>query len=90
MISFILFESFLGGNCTAAQYQCNNGFCIDQDFVCDEHFDCADGDDELNCTVCPMDYVHCDSHVCVPKNTVCDGHDDCGDGSDEARCCKSF
>ena len=80
---------FAAGNCTVDHFRCQSEHCIEKAYLCDGYFDCADGDDELDCEVCPKNYTQCNVSVCIPKNATCDGVDDCGDGSDEVGCSES-
>lgn len=72
--------------CHISQFQCNNGECISVNNICDGDKDCADGEDEFNCT-CGENYFKC-KHTsdCISLNRVCDFNDDCRDGSDEDFC----
>ena len=40
-------------NCERAynvdEFECDNGYCVDDDDVCDGNDDCRDGSDEENC-----------------------------------------
>uniref|UniRef100_A0A1I7U2X4 EGF-like domain-containing protein n=1 Tax=Caenorhabditis tropicalis TaxID=1561998 RepID=A0A1I7U2X4_9PELO len=36
--------------CRAPRMRCRSGQCIQPDLICDGHFDCTGGDDEVNCT----------------------------------------
>jgi len=38
-------------NCTAEEFQCENGLCVQFNWVCDGDNDCKDFSDEINCTV---------------------------------------
>ena len=35
--------------CRSDQFMCRNGRCINDDYRCDENFDCMGGEDEANC-----------------------------------------
>jgi len=79
--------------CNAEQFQCNSGHCIQQDFKCNQVFDCVDGSDEdpSVCSVpptpsCPSDSFKCSNNKCIDLKLVCNNVDDCGDMSDERRC----
>nr|CAD7433292.1 unnamed protein product [Timema monikensis] len=37
-------------NCTADEFQCENGLCVRNSWRCDGDNDCKDFSDELNCT----------------------------------------
>ena len=39
-----------GPPCKPSEFRCDNGECIDESSVCDEHSDCRDLSDELNCS----------------------------------------
>ena len=36
--------------CIADDFKCDNGRCIDKDWVCDHRDDCGDRSDEQNCS----------------------------------------
>jgi len=68
-------------------FQCDDGQCIDGDFVCDDWADCDDGSDEGR-SDCPNGcWIHkyeCpDGSGCQPAYYLCDDENDCKDGSDE-------
>ena len=77
-----------GHSCSAEQFACRNGQCIDARKRCDNATDCADNTDELNCS------VHCDSETqftcksgaCISTVLRCNEVPDCDDGSDEDDC----
>ena len=35
--------------CSRFHWKCQNGICIDKDYVCNDVDDCGDGSDERNC-----------------------------------------
>ena len=40
---------FISGECSLSQFQCNDGECVSNSFVCDTNRDCADSSDEFGC-----------------------------------------
>ena len=48
--------------------------CIDAHQCCDGIWDCANGDDELNCTDCAKNAFNCGDGQCVNQRFRCDGH----------------
>ena len=60
--------------------------------MCDQHDDCGDNSDEVDCGKRPCQSWQklCDNQICVLAAWFCDGDDDCGDGSDEESCSKSL
>lgn len=81
--------------CNSTQFLCDGNLCIDNDWVCDMHKDCADGSDEdpQKCkNKCdPEHKFQCKtSQKCISKSKVCDNNYDCGgtDKSDEENCGK--
>jgi Low-density lipoprotein receptor domain class A len=53
--------------------------------VCDAENDCADGSDEVGCSL-----FACGDGVSVSMNSVCDGFRDCADGLDEVTGCPTI
>ena len=37
--------------CDLNEFQCLNGLCIPNDYLCDEYNDCSNGEDEQNCNI---------------------------------------
>ncbi len=80
--------------CTWSQFECGDGSCVPQSYVCDDYDDCADGSDEAGCGTsggCTSSQFDCGGGYCVPDYYVCDDYSDCYDGSDEVGCgCSSY
>ncbi|XP_006902182.1 PREDICTED: low-density lipoprotein receptor-related protein 2 [Elephantulus edwardii] len=72
-------------SCSANEFVCNNGLCIESSYRCDRRDDCGDLSDERNCTysTCSAYQFTCQNAICISKTYVCDGENDCGDDSDE-------
>lgn len=86
-------------NCPSAFFDCGNGKCIAQFFVCDNDNDCGNFKDEMNCTSldvvpvlkpkdCPENHFACHDlfDTCIPQRWVCDGLSECSNGADEQNC----
>jgi hypothetical protein len=73
-------------DCFSYEFDCGNGFCVDEAYVCDGVDDCGNGADEIGCG-CYTDEYECDDGSCVPIEAECDMvYNDCGDWSDEYAC----
>ena len=53
--------------CSDDHYECGNGHCIPESFICDQIVDCSDTSDEQNC------YPTEPANVCGPEDFLCDG-----------------
>merc|ERR1711874_26931 len=76
--------------CGINEFQCKDGTCIQNDWICDTEDDCGDMSDEQNCpTDCSgVHQLLCKNQKCITKEFQCDGDDDCGDMTDETDCHK--
>ncbi|XP_043466543.1 sortilin-related receptor-like isoform X3 [Leptopilina heterotoma] len=77
--------------CQPHQFQCYDGDCIEQAWVCDGSPDCKLNEDELHCEGthigCRDDQFMCRTDGnCISADNVCNGHEECPDGSDEYGC----
>ncbi|XP_012284613.1 sortilin-related receptor [Orussus abietinus] len=77
--------------CREHQFQCYNGECIEESWVCDGSRDCQSGEDELHCDGihmgCREDQFMCRTDgSCVPLTNICNGVAECPDSSDELGC----
>ncbi|PAV61416.1 hypothetical protein WR25_01758 [Diploscapter pachys] len=81
--------------CTENEFACcaEPQACIHVSKRCDNHPDCADGEDEVNCPSCAKHEFACvKSGHCIDAEKRCDGvADDCRDGSnlDEIGCSRN-
>eukprot|EP00070_Physeter_catodon_P049843 XP_028356737.1 low-density lipoprotein receptor-related protein 5 [Physeter catodon] len=73
--------------CSASQFPCARGQCVDLRLRCDGEADCQDRSDEADCdAVCLPNQFRCASGQCVLIKQQCDSFPDCVDGSDELMC----
>ena len=72
-------------------FKCHNSFCVLISAVCDNMYDCRQGEDELMCSelTCPG-FLKCrGERRCVGINQLCDGHVDCFHSTDDVMSCFS-
>ncbi len=75
-------------------FKCSNTFCIPLQYVCDNVYDCPEGDDEIQSFCYDVTCHHMFKCVkgthCLHPDKVCDGFKDCSDdtysGEDESFC----
>ncbi|XP_022829670.1 low-density lipoprotein receptor-related protein 4 [Spodoptera litura] len=77
--------------CAKPQFSCQKSCtCIPIEKRCDGKVECADAEDEKNCTpACDENQNRTLCHstsVCIKVEWLCDGDNDCGDYSDETHC----
>ncbi|XP_023931515.1 G-protein coupled receptor GRL101-like [Lingula anatina] len=68
------------------QFGCEDGSCISSVNVCDGTSDCAEGEDEKNCT-CGQHTFSCSDGTCIPISKVCNHVNDCPNGTDDENFC---
>ncbi|XP_023232973.1 low-density lipoprotein receptor-related protein 1-like [Centruroides sculpturatus] len=76
--------------CGSQDYQCADGTCIPEIFICDGQQDCIDDEfEERNCkTSCLYPHHSCDNGTkCINRQEICNGKYDCDDKSDEVERC---
>ena len=57
-----LFLSHVAGRCSSSQFECDNGFCLSNSFVCNGFDSCGDNSDEEDC---------CKSMHALDASTAC-------------------
>ncbi|KAL6422754.1 hypothetical protein ACFW04_010753 [Cataglyphis niger] len=78
--------------CREHQFQCYNGDCIENAWICDGSNDCPSGEDEQHCEQTHASCRENDQFMCrqdgscVPLSHICNGIEECPDGSDELGC----
>uniref|UniRef100_A0A1Q3FKU3 Putative low-density lipoprotein receptor n=1 Tax=Culex tarsalis TaxID=7177 RepID=A0A1Q3FKU3_CULTA len=87
-------------DCSDDEFSCDQERCIPKSKQCDNHHDCDDGTDEIDCPTqapqtrdCLQDEFTCPDGSCIPSEQRCDGQHDCEHGEDEENCpnsCNSY
>ncbi|XP_068939311.1 SCO-spondin-like [Petaurus breviceps papuanus] len=75
--------------CAEGEVPCqDSGYCVPQEWLCDNQDDCGDGSDEEGCAPlgCGEGQFSCGEGRCLPLSLHCNGRDDCGNGADEHGC----
>ncbi len=69
-------------------FKCPGFYCVPWRYICDGHWDCPAGDDEIDCFAKhKRAYFHCpNSSIFVLPSSICDFVFDCPDNSDEIFC----
>lgn len=75
-------------DCYETEFACADRSCIPYQWQCDRIKDCAGGEDEDGCLICPnTDDFRCRSNdKCIPEYKRCNQFIDCADRSDEEHC----
>ncbi|KAK7085893.1 hypothetical protein SK128_028262, partial [Halocaridina rubra] len=89
-------------SCSSSEFQCSDGECIPEHWVCDNYNDCIYGEDEINCDIsttddsrstlpptCAPNQFQCWNGNCIQGSYLCDGYPDCSQGEDELDCAKT-
>lgn len=88
----VIYPTELSKVCREHQFQCLNGECIQDSWLCDGSNDCTSGEDEIHCgssdhSSCREDQFMCRMDgTCIPIRNVCNDVEECPDGSDEFGC----
>ncbi|KAL2725222.1 modular serine protease-like [Vespula squamosa] len=75
--------------CGIEKFQCDNGDCIRNEFLCDGQANCKDQSDETQsaCSkpqlICSPYAFRCNYGACIDGDLICNGKQDCIDNSDE-------
>ncbi len=74
--------------CDEKHFKCPRFYCLAWRFVCNGHWECPGGMDEINCDriSCPGMFKCKNSTGCVSMNNTCDSQADCILGDDESLC----
>lgn len=85
---YFIYIIYPAPTCPPDQFMCNDGTCIQKDWVCDGFNDCVNGTDEDVdfCATCPFKFL-CTNGLCTDLENVCDGRNQCRDNSDETQIC---
>ena len=74
-------------------FKCAESYCIRWSYVCDEKWNCPEGDDENSNPMCTKDYVCISMYKCrnitqkcLHVGNVCDWNKECPCGDDELFC----